>query len=182
MKYWILKVSKNGLAVSADVTRDFRQQTLFADTTAKGGEVEGSLKEDFPFFAGEPEEIMSRRLAAEILKLDPEGIIVSPMTLKLPDGTLNDNWCAITVSAHVDCIDFDASLLRLDEEDGTVGFIRKMVLDTKKADRAGYEIFRLQDFFPQVVVSDRLKQAMEAIKPIGIRFESTDPSEQEAGA
>ena len=46
-----------------------------------------------------------------------------------------------------------------------------------KADRAGYDIFRLHDDFPTVIISDRVKQAIEALNPVGICFKSTDGSE-----
>lgn len=177
MRYWRLSMTNEGVQVSADVIRDYVNQTIFADATDGEGEVKGSLEDDYPFFSGEREEIVSHRLAAEILKTGMEGVVIRPITLKLPNGTLNTNWCELTVSVYVDCIDTTLSELEFDEDDGRIQFVDTLVLDTDKADRAGYDIFRLHHRSTSVIVSDRLKQIMEGINPVGIRFNPTDGSE-----
>ncbi|UJF17152.1 hypothetical protein L0B53_04340 [Vibrio sp. SS-MA-C1-2] len=176
MKYWELYVTNEGAQIFVDVTKDYVNQTIFADTTGKEGEVKGNLNDDYPLFFGPSEEVFSHRLVTAMLQLNPEGVTTYPITLKLPDGTLNTNWCEVTVSAYVDCIDFNASTLKL-RNNGKIRFLRKLVLDTEKADRAGYDIFRLHHRFTSIIVSDRLKQAIEVVNPIGIRFNPTDGSE-----
>lgn len=176
MKYWIPWPTKDGLRISADMTTDYTSQTIYGDINCKEGEVRGDLNEDFPFLLDTSEEVFSQRLVDIILRLNPEGVIIRPITLKLTNGSLNNNFCEVTISAHVDCIDFKQSELKL-RENGSIQRMRKLVVDDEKADRAGYDIFRLHGRFTSIVVSDRIKQAIESVNPIGIRFKPTDGSD-----
>ncbi|PYF79195.1 hypothetical protein DFP75_10924 [Marinomonas alcarazii] len=176
MKYWLYGATQEALQVSAEFKKDYISQKIYADTTHKEGEVFGDLNDDYLFFSGLPKQVFSQRLINEIAKFNPEGVIYQPITLKLPDGSLNNNWCKITMSAHVDCIDFKRSELKL-RENGSIQRMRKLVVDEEKADRAGYDIFRLHGRFTTIVISDRIKQAIESVNPTGIRFEPTDGSD-----
>ncbi|GGN29962.1 MULTISPECIES: imm11 family protein [Marinomonas] len=176
MKYWILWPTKEGLRVLADIKIDYFNQKTYVDSTHKESEIIGDLNVDYPLFSGIAGQVFSQRLINEIAKFNPEGVIFQPITLKLPDGSFNHTWCKIVVSAHVDCIDFKSSTLKMDE-DGSIRRIKKLVLNEEKADRAGYDIFRLHDEFPRIVISDRIKQAIESVNPTGICFEPTDGSD-----
>ncbi|MGO3738652.1 MAG: imm11 family protein [Marinomonas foliarum] len=176
MKYWLYGATIEGLQISAYKTVNYVTQEVYADATNKEGEVSGNLNDDYPLFSGIAGQVFSQRLINEIANFDPEGVIYQPITLKLPDGSFNNNWCKIVVSAHVDCIDFKSSTLKMDE-DGSIRRIKKLVLNEEKADRAGYDIFRLHDEFPRIVISDRIKQAIESVNPTGICFEPTDGSD-----
>lgn len=177
MKYWLYGANQKALQISADFKNDYFSQKIYADATHKESEIIGDLNDDYLFFSGLPKQVFSQRLINEITKFNPEGVTYQPITLKLPDGSVNHNWCKITVSAHVDCIDFERSELDLDEETGLIDFVDKLVLNEEKADRAGYDIFRLHGRFTSIVISDRIKQAIESVNPVGIRFEPTDGSD-----
>jgi hypothetical protein len=177
MKYWLYGATIEGLQISAYKTVNYVTQEVYADATHKEGEVSGDLNDDYPLFSGIAGQVFSQRLINEIAKFNPEGVTFQPITLKLPDGSFNHTWCKITVSAHVDCIDFKRSELDLDEETGLIDFVDKLVLNEEKADRAGYDIFRLHGRFTTIVISDRIKQAIESVNPTGIRFEPTDGSD-----
>lgn len=84
--------------------------------------------------------MFSKRLIDVITDLDLEGIAIYPITLTLPDGSKNQDWCDINVFSHVGCIDFKASTLKL-REDGSIRRIKYLAVDTEKAQRAGYDIF-----------------------------------------
>ncbi|GGN29943.1 MULTISPECIES: imm11 family protein [Marinomonas] len=177
MKYWMPWPKKEGLRILADIKIDYFNQKTYVDSTHKDSEIIGDLNVDYPLFSGIAGQVFSQRLINKIAKFDPEGVTFQPIKLKLPDGSVNNNWCKIVVSAHVDCIDFKRSELDLDEETGLIDFVDKLVLNEEKADRAGYDIFRLHGRFTSIVVSDRIKQAIESVNPIGIRFKPTDGSD-----
>lgn len=176
MKYWQLKASKEGLTVYSNFEVDYIDEKVVADATGKDRGIKGQLNDDYPLFLSAPGEVFSQRLAKVIADLDLEGIAIYPITLTLPDGSKNQDWCDINVFSYVDCIDFQASTLKL-RENGSIRRIKYLAVDTEKAQRAGYDIFRLHHRFTTVIVSDRFKEAIEAVNPIGIRFFPTDGSE-----
>lgn len=168
--------SKEGVAIYSKIIFDYKNGRMYADATGKNGKIEGSLKDDFPFFSGAKSEVFSKRLIDVIVDLNLEGIDIYPITLTLPDGAINQDWYNVSVYPHVDCIDFGSSTLKL-YEDGSIRRIKYLVLDTKKAQQAGYDIFRLHDEFPRIIVSDRFKEAIEAVNTKDICFFPTDGSE-----
>ena len=133
MVYWRLNVEGRGAQIFSDIERDYVNQSVFADATGKEGEVKGNLNDDYPLFFAPFGKVFSQRLVTKILTLNPEGVITRPITLKLPDGSMNTNWCEVMVSAYVDCIDFHASTLKINKNDGSIRRIKKLVLDTDKA-------------------------------------------------
>lgn len=176
MKYWLLDQDYEGLQVYSDIEIIYSEKKIYADATSKESDVIGTLNDDFPLIIGIPGLSFSKRIIDAILKLNPEGIEIRPILLTLPDNQLKNDWHEISISAHVDCIDFKSSTLKMDE-DGSIRRIKKLVLNEEKADRAGYDIFRLHDEFPRIVISDRIKQAIESVNPTGICFEPTDGSD-----
>lgn len=178
MKYWLPKQTHEGLQVFAEKTLlNYKKDIIKIITKGKDGRVLGNLNDDYPLFLSLSEAVFTTKIIEVIKDFSPEGVSTRQISLELENGVENRDWHEVTVSSYVDCIDFKLSELDLDENDGSIDFIDKLVLDFKKADQAGYDIFRLHDYFPQVVVSDRLKQAIESESPVGIRFDPTDGSE-----
>ncbi len=136
----------------------------------------GNVVDDYLVSGSGGEKVVSCRVANAIEDLELEGVEVWSFTAKLPDRIYTDTWKYIRIANYVDCIDFQHSEIDYDEETGTIDFIDKLLIDEKKADLAGYHIFRLHERSTKVVVSDVVKQAIEAINPVGIDFDPTDGS------
>ena len=175
MKYWLFGVANvdNALQVFSDVQVDYQASKVLIDATGKDDIVYGHAVNDYLFAAGSNERIVSLKVAEIIRSL--EGVFVWDLHVRLPHKTYIDTWKYIVIANHVDCIDFQRSTMKI-REDGSIRNIGKLVLDEKKADLAGYHMFRLHEEFPRIVVSDYVKQAIEAINPVGIDFDPTDGS------
>jgi hypothetical protein len=65
-------------------------------------------------------------------------------------------------------VDFESSELEL-SDDGDIQFIDQLSLNLSEDEDYGH-IFRLAEFLPITVISDELKQALEASKTIGYRI------------
>ena len=73
----------------------------------------------------------------------------------------------------VRCIDRNASVLRIDEDDGEILGIGKLILDAKALDEIPPErrrLFRLDEFSSVHIWSDVVRNAVMATSPEGIRF------------
>ncbi len=134
----------------------------------------GSVVDDYLVSGSGGEKVVSCRVANIIKDLGLEGVEILGFTAKLPNKTYTNIWEYIRIANHVDCIDFKNSEIDYDEDFGTIDFIDNLVIDEQKADLAGYHMFRLHERTTRVVVSDLVKQAIEAIHPVGIDFDPTD--------
>ena len=76
MKYWLLSSSIEGLQVYSEIKVDYSNKIVFLDATKKEGNIDGSFDDDYPFFSGILGEPFSKRLVNEVLKINPEGIII----------------------------------------------------------------------------------------------------------
>ncbi len=135
----------------------------------------GNIVDDYLVSGNGGEKVVSCRVANVIKALGLEGIEIWGFTAKLPNKTYIDTWEYIRIANHVDCIDFKRSDMKI-REDGSIRRIRKLVIDEKKAKLAGYHMFRIHERSTQVIVSDVVKQSIEAINPLGIDFDPTDGS------
>ncbi len=174
MKYWLFGPSStdfDALQIFAIPDVSYVKKTITLKAEKKN--IQGVVIDDYLFVGGE-EVTVSTRVAKIIESLSLEGIEVWDYIADLPDKIYKDTWKYIVVANHVDCIDFKNSEIDYDEDFGTIDFIDKLVIDEQKADLAGYHMFRLHDDFPTIVVSDYVKQAIEAIHPVGIDFDPTD--------
>ncbi len=173
MKYWLFGTEDvdDSMQIFADVQVDYQISNVLIDATGKDDTVYGHVVDDNLFAAGSDEEIVSNKVA-EILK-NLEGVSVWNLQVRLPDKDYKDTWKYIVVANHVDCIDFKNSEIDYDEDTGTIDFIDKLVIDEKKASLAGYHIFRLHERTSKIIVSDIVKEAIEAINPVGIKFKPT---------
>lgn len=177
MKYWLIAQASEGLQVFAEQTLiNYKINSIKVNTQGKNGKVQGTLNDDFPLFLSLNEPVFSTKLMSVLNEADLEGIHTRQISLEFSNKIENNNFYEITVSPCVDCIDFKNSELKL-RQNGSIQRMRKLVVDEEKADRAGYDIFRLHGRFTSIVVSDRIKQAIESVNPTGIRFEPTDGSD-----
>ncbi len=174
MKYWLFGPENinDALQIFSDVQVSYQTSKVLIDATGKDDVVYGHVANDYLFAAGSEEEIVSVKIAEVLKKL--EGVFIWDLKVKLPNKSYKDTWKYIVVANHVDCIDFKNSEIDYDEDFGTIDFIDKLVIDEQKADLAGYHMFRLHERTSRVVVSDLVKQAIEAIHPVGIDFDPTD--------
>lgn len=177
MKYWRLMPSIEGLTIYSDITFDYKSRMTYSDATGKNGGIKGDLNNEHPLFLGIGSKVFSKRLIDIIVGLNLEGIEIYPINLTLPDGTNNQDWYSVRIFPHVDCIDLNLSEYRLDQDDGSIKRVHKLVINTQKAKQAGFDIFRLHDDFPTIIVSDRFKEAIEAANTKDICFFPTDGSE-----
>ncbi len=175
MKYWLFAPGNTDDALQIFAIPDVSYAKKTVTLKAAKRSIQGTVIDDY-LFAGGEEITISVRVATVIEKLNLEGVEVWDYTAILPDKAYKDTWKYIVVANHVDCINFKNSEIDYDEDTGTIDFIDKLVVDEQKADLAGYHMFRLHEEFPRVVVSDIVKEAIESINPVGIKFKPTDGS------
>ncbi len=177
MKYWRFGAGNTDfepLMLYGVPEVDYQNKKVTFKTSDKDDISDGKV--DDYLVAGGEEKIVSVRVAEVIEHLDLEGVEVWEYSAELLGRIYEDTWKYIVVANHVDCIDFKNSEIDYDEELGTIDFIDKLIIDEKKADLAGYHMFRLHERTSRIVVSDVVKQAIEAINPVGIDFDPTGGS------
>ena len=77
------------------------------------------------------------------------------------NGNVDNEYYIANVIGLIDCIDHEKSKLVIDEDDGDIEFIDKMVL--KDPGNEGYpDIFRISEFLPIIIVSDSVKMALKS--------------------
>ncbi len=176
MKYWLFGAGNTDfepLMLYGVPEVDYQNKKVTFKTSDKDDISDGKV--DDYLVAGGEEKVVSVRVAEVIEHLDLEGVEVWEYSAELPGRTYEDTWKYIVVANHVDCIDFQRSDMKI-REDGSIRRIRELVIDERKADLAGYHMFRLHEEFPRVVVSDIVKQSIESLNPVGIKFKPTDGS------
>ena len=85
-------------------------------------------------------------------------------------GTEVEDYQIANIVGTVLCIDKDASVLGLDEDDGSIEDIDKLVLNKNAIEESSLKIFRIGEYSSIVVVHDSIKKAFEAEDVTGVGF------------
>ncbi|THB63584.1 MAG: hypothetical protein D6B27_12015 [Gammaproteobacteria bacterium] len=80
------------------------------------------------------------------------------------------NYKVGNIIGLIKCINFEKSELVLDDQDGSIEFIDKLVLNEDYLKEIKLKIFRLEEFPPIIIVDDLVKKELESANISGINF------------
>ncbi len=94
------------------------------------------------------------------------------------DTTVNDeinnqiitDYKVANIVGVFDCVDFEKSELELDEDDGSIDDIDKLILKNDVIEKHNLPIFRIKEYFPLIVVDETIKNAFEKEDVSGVVF------------
>ncbi len=132
-------------------------------------EVSGSEWSDQLNNEWDEELTLSRRIAHHVMALQARDVTVRDVDLVLPDHTDSESWQHITIVGRVQGIDYQQSQFTVDDS-SNIESIEYLVLNTANIERCGMHIFRLYGFEKWILVSDQLKQQLEAVDIQGVVF------------
>lgn len=82
----------------------------------------------------------------------------------------HDSWLHLSVVGRVLGIDYQQSEFTVDKDDSSIKSIEKLVLNREHIERSGMHIFRLYHCQEWIIVSDTLKQKLQALNITGVHF------------
>lgn len=115
------------------------------------------------------ELILSKRLEHCFTGLQDRDVTVRPVEMHLNDGTIDcESWVHISIVGRVQAMDYKQSIYTRDGN--RIDSIESLILNDTNIARSGMHIFRLYDFQEWILVSDELKNALEALNTTGMTF------------
>ena len=139
--------------------------------------IEKGLLSDVLHSDWEQEWIVSNRVAALFYERQVREVTVRDIVLPKESGLNANDWKHITVVGQVLGIDYQKSHYHVDPDDNSIDNIDKLVLNLDNITRSKMEIFRLYGYrgYPDwTIISDGLKQQLEAMKITGVEFIAID--------
>lgn len=113
--------------------------------------------------------LVSKNLRQVFDSLDISHIQWYQAVIKNSDGEIvSDEYFLGNNLYAIEAIDFERSELELDEDDGSIDFIDKLVIKDDLHDLP--HIFRLKEFLPLQVLTEELKKAIVSSGCTGIEF------------
>ena len=170
MTYWIWQQApiENEWRIQASPRYDREQHKVILEPeTLTGSELSDQLHNEW-----DEELVLSRRIAHYFTELQARDVTVRDVDVILPAGTTDsESWQHISIVGRVLGIDYQQSEFTVDHNgSGGIESIEHLVLDTANIERSGMHIFRLYGFEEWILVSDTLKQQLEAVNIRGVGF------------
>ena len=169
MTYWIWQQApiENELHIQASPRYDREQHKVIVEPeTLTGSELSDQLDNEW-----DEELVLSRRIAHYFMELQARDVTVRDVDVILPAGTDSESWQHISIVGRVLGIDYQQSEFTVnDSGSGGIESIEHLVLDTANIERSGMQIFRLYGFEEWILVSNQLKQQLEAVNIRGVGF------------
>ena len=121
-----------------------------------------------------PDPVISKRILDALLPLDLHGVQFVPAKVRNPRGPFSEprDYWLIHVWNRIACLDKEKSELEL-YDDGSIFGIDKLVLNEKTLamfDLRKRMIFELTEKTSVLLIHQRVKEAIESVHPIGVRF------------
>jgi hypothetical protein len=115
--------------------------------------------------------VVNQKIKKILDDLEIDNIHYYPTTVinQVTNEIINDYQTG-NIIGRIKCVNFDQSDLELDEDDGSIEFISKLVLKEKVLKNTDLKIFRMAEFFPIILAHDSVKNAMTNQQISGIRF------------
>lgn len=130
--------------------------------------VEGKIKTDQLNAEWDNELILSKRLAQCFEPLQARDVTLRPVELHLNDKIDSESWVHVSIVGRVQAMDYKESIYETDNN--RITSIESLILNNDNIARSGMHIFRLYDYQDWVLVSDELKNTLEALNITGMRF------------
>ena len=117
------------------------------------------------------ELVLKKRFAPCFENLQDRDVTLRGVELQLENGKEDhDTWLHVSVVGRVLGVDYKLSEYTIDEDDSSIKSIEKLVLNREHIERAGMHLFRLYERQDWILVSDTLKQKLQALNINGMRF------------
>ncbi|MFP2927219.1 imm11 family protein [Pyxidicoccus sp. 3LG] len=123
-----------------------------------------------------PDPVVSERLKDVLEPLDLHGVQLVPADVKVTPDDVRRYWM-MHVYNEITCIDRQRSLLSIDEDDGDVLGIKKLVLDEEVLRGIPLEkrrVFALAESVSTILFHQSVMEPVMALKPEGVRFLRAD--------
>lgn len=122
-----------------------------------------------------PDPVVSKRIVDALLPLNLHGVQFVPAKVRNPRDPFSEphDYWFIHVWNRIHCLDKEKSELEIDEVDGRIWGIDKLVLNEKTL--AMFELrkrlmFELTENTSVLLIHQRVKDAIESVHPKGVRF------------
>jgi len=121
------------------------------------------------------EPVISQKIYDVLKPLDLYGIQLVPVEMRAIKAPFTDipNYWFIHVWNRIRCIDTEKSEIDIDEEDGEIWGIDQLVLDEQALSRIALPkrlLFEPFEDKSMLIVHQSIKDIIESVKPVGIRF------------
>ena len=121
--------------------------------------------------------VVSTRIAEAIVETAERDIQLIPVSI----AGDSDEWCLVNPLWIIDCLDHERSIITNYYPDdfeqpakaGTPRGILRLVIDPERV--GNHDLFRVKDWTMAIIVSDRLRLALEETWALGLRFEQVTP-------
>lgn len=134
-----------------------------------------SPKFEWVDFHSSPDPVVSKRIVDALLPLDLHGVQFIPAKVRNPSDPFSEprDYWFIHVWNRIHCLDKEKSELEIDEVDGRIWGIEKLVLNEKTLGMFELRkrmMFELAEKTSVLLVHQRVKDAIESVHPKGVRF------------
>lgn len=135
--------------------------------------VQGYIQTDQLHATRDKDLVIHQRFAPCFEDLQNRDVTLRSVELYLDeegDAQDHDTWLHVSVVGRALGMDYEKSKFTIDEDDSSIKSIEKLVLNREHIERSGMHIFRLYEFQKWILVSDTLKQKLQALNINGMRF------------
>ncbi len=167
--YWIWQKAplENEFTIQTEPCYDRdNHKVVLTPEVFSGSELSDQLHNEW-----DEELLLSRRMAHHFMERQARDVTVRDVDLILPTSTDSESWQHITVVGRVQGIDYQRSQFTLDDS-SRIATIEHLALNTANIARCGMHIFRLYGFEEWILVSDQLKQQLQAAGIRGVVFQA----------
>ncbi|MGO3738650.1 MAG: imm11 family protein [Marinomonas foliarum] len=135
-----------------------------------GPYLEGEIQTDQLNVMFDDELVLHSRFTECFEDKQARDVTVRPVEFHLNDEQQDtESWIHISIVGRVLAIDYQQSAYTVDD-DNSIKSIEHLVLDHANIERSGMHIFRIYGFEDWLLVSDTLKQQLQAMNISGMRF------------
>ena len=132
--------------------------------------LEGEIQTDQLNLVFDDELVLHARFIDCFADKQARDVTLRPVEFHLNDGQPDTkSWIHLSIVGRVLAIDYQLSAYTLDE-DNSIKSIEHLVLDHANIERSGMHLFRIYGFEDWILVSDTLKQELQAMNLSGVRF------------
>lgn len=122
-----------------------------------------------------PAPVVSKHIVDALMPLDLHGVQFVPAKVRNPRDPFSEpcDYWLIHVWNRIHCLDNEKSELEVDEVDGEIWGIKKLVLNEKTLGMFELRkrmMFELAEDTSVLLVHQRVKEAIESVHPKGVRF------------
>lgn len=118
-----------------------------------------------------PEPVVSKKICDVLVPMNLLDVQLVPAQVPA-DGRVFDYWI-LHVRRCIEALDMSRSQYKVRPSDGGISILEKIVLDDRKLEKVPLDerlLFRPKEYGTVWLFHQRLKDAIEAVNPVGLRF------------